>query len=87
MQNFQDLRAMSMTKNESTQAAIPHQGIRILSCRVQFSLPRGMDVQKKSRREIEHSRRSHGNARAIESLRGVRMSLVPRPNNGEYLLP
>ena len=45
---------MSMTKNERTQAAIPHQGIRILSCRAQFSLPRGNKVKKKSRREIKH---------------------------------
>ena len=60
---------MSMTKNERTRPAIPHQGIRILSCGVRFSLPRGMDVKNKSRREIEYLRRSsHGIARAIEGV-------------------
>jgi hypothetical protein len=47
IRNFQDLRTMSMTKNERTSAAIPHQGIRILNRSVRFSLPRGNDVKKK----------------------------------------
>ena len=74
-------------KNERTSAAVPHQGIRILSRSVRFSLPRGNKVNKNRRRVIEYSRRSiHGIACAIESLRRVRMSLVPRPNSRECLL-
>jgi hypothetical protein len=78
---------MSMTKNERTQAAIPHQDMRNLSCRARFSSPRGTAVENKSRRELARIRRiSHGNARAIEGLRGVRLSLVPRPNPWECVL-
>ena len=44
---FQDLRAMSMTKNEKGQAAIPHQDIRNLSCRAWLSLPRGVTQHQK----------------------------------------
>ena len=87
MRNFQDLRVMSMTKTRECRRQSPNQGTRILSCGIWFSLPRGNEVNKKVRREIEVSRRSiDGIARAIESLRGVRMSLVPRPNNRECLL-
>src|SRR5271157_1916251 len=79
---------MSMTKNEGTQAAIPHQDTRNLSCRAWFSSPRGKTMKKQSRREKTRTRRfSHGIARAIESLRGLRLSLVPRPDPGECVLP
>jgi len=38
---LQNLRAINMTVNERTRAAIPNQGTRILSCRTLFSLLRG----------------------------------------------
>ena len=55
---FQDLRAMSMTKNKRAKAAIPHQDMRILSCPAWFSSPRGTTATKKSagrRREYGES--------------------------------
>jgi len=65
---FQDLRAMSMTKNKRSQAAIPHQDMRNLSCPAWFSLPRGA-FNNKNRRDLARIRRiSHGIARAIENL-------------------
>jgi hypothetical protein len=80
MRIFQNLRAMSMTKNERRQAAIPHQDTRNLSSPAWFSSPRRKTVSKRNRRVMSEIRRfSHGIARAIESLRGVRLSLVPRP--------
>jgi len=85
---FQYLRAKSMTKNERAKAAIPHQGIRILSCSAWFSSPRGKTDNKEVRREKTQLRRnSHGIVRAIESLRRVRLSLVPRPDSRHCLLP
>jgi hypothetical protein len=85
---FQDLRAMSMTKNERARAAIPHQDRRNLSCHAWFSSPRGTTMKNKIRREEMRTRRcSHGVARAIENLRGVRLPLVPRSNSRERLLP
>ena len=84
---FRDLRAMSMTKNEGAQAAIPHQGIRNLSCRAWFSSPRGTTMTNKNRREKTRTRRfSHGIARTVEGLRGMRLSLVSRPNPRECVL-
>lgn len=78
---FQDLRAMSMTRNERTQVAILHQNIRILSSRSLFSSPRRNALIRLSRRERTISRRvRHGIARSIENLRELRLSLVPRPN-------
>jgi hypothetical protein len=79
--------AMYMTKNEKTRAAIPHQDARNLSSRSRFFLPRGNRMSKQGRRETTEKRRiRHGIARALENLRGVRLSLVPRPNPGECLL-
>src|ERR1035437_6554634 len=84
---FRDLRAMSMTKNERIRAAIPHQGTRTLSSYARFFLPRGDKMLKQSRRERTGIWRfRHGIARAIENLRGVRLSLVPRPDPRECVL-
>jgi hypothetical protein len=84
---FQNLRAMSMTVNETTREAIPHQGTRILSCLATFSLPHESATNKRIRWEIKpRGTKGHGIARALENLRGVRLSLVPRPNRGECLL-
>jgi hypothetical protein len=78
VKKFQDLRAVVMTKNKRAQAAIPHQGRRNLSCLAWFSSPRGTTSTTKVRREMKQKWRiSHGNARAIESLRELRLSLVP----------
>ena len=76
-----------MTKNKRKQAAIPHQDTRNLSCRTWFSSPRGSTSITKFRREKMRTRRiSHGCARAIESLRGVWLPLVPGPDSGERVL-
>ena len=45
---FQDLRAISMTRNERIRAAIPHQGTRTLSSLARFFLPRGDKMIKQS---------------------------------------
>ena len=77
MRNFPDLRAIDMTTHEGAQAAIPHQGHRNLSCRAWFSSPRGKATVNTFRRAKERRwRNRHGIVRAIEGLRGVRMSLV-----------
>jgi len=87
VKEFQDLRAVVMTKNKRAQAAIPHQDRRNLSCLAWFSSPRGTTGTKKVRREMKQVWRiSHGNARAIESLRGLRLSLVPDSNSRECVL-
>ena len=76
-----------MTGNKRKQAAIPHQDTRNLSCRTWFSSPRGATSITKVRREKKRMRRiSHGCARAIESLRGVWLPLVPGPDSGERVL-
>jgi hypothetical protein len=76
-----------MTQNKRKQAAIPHQDTRNLSCRTWFSSPRGTTCFTKFRREKKRMRRiSHGCARAIESLRGVWLPLVPGPDSGERVL-
>jgi hypothetical protein len=85
---FQILRADIMSKNKRSQAAVPHQDVRILSCFAWFFSPRGTAVTKNIRRERTQKQRRnvHGIARAIENLRGVRMPLVPRPNSCKCLL-
>ena len=84
---FQNLRARSMTNDKGAQAAIPHQDKRNLSCRAWFSLPRDV-FYRYSRRDFGELRRlSHGIARAIESMRRVRLSLVSCPDPRERLLP
>jgi hypothetical protein len=76
-----------MTQNKRKQAAIPHQDTRNLSCRTWFSSPRGATSITKVRREKKRMRRiSHGCARAIESLRGVWLPLVPGPDSRERVL-
>ena len=78
---------MVMTTNKRAQAAIPHQDRRNLSCLAWFSSPRGTTSTTKLRREMKQARRiGHGNARAIEDLRGVRLSLVPFPNSRKCVL-
>ena len=84
---FQDLRVTNMTKNERAPAAIPHQDMRNLRSPAWLSVPRGAQ-NNRGRRELLQTRRNrHGFARAIENLRGVRLSLVPRPDSRECLLP
>src|ERR1035438_2746660 len=84
---FQNLRAMSMTKNERIPEAIPHQGTRTLNSHTRFFPTRGYETLKQVRREQTRTWRiSHGFARALENLRGVRLSLVPRPDPRECLL-
>jgi hypothetical protein len=85
-ENFQDLRAMSMTKNERAQAAIPHQDTRNLSCRAWVSSPRGAMKNKTVGSWLGVRRKRHGIARATENLRGMRLSLVSQPEPGRRLL-
>jgi len=67
---------MSMTNNERAQEAIPHRDTNVPVGHAWFSLPRGT-FNKIIRRELSRTwRNSHGFARAIESLRGLRLSLV-----------
>jgi hypothetical protein len=69
---FQNLRAMSMTKDERRRTAIPHQGARNLSSRTRFSPPRSQGTSNRSCREMARiGRFRHGIARAFESMRGV----------------
>ncbi len=78
---------MVMTENKRAQAAIPHQDNRNLSCLAWFSSPRGTTSNTKFRREMKPIWRiSHGSARSIEGLRGVRLSLVPGPDPRECVL-
>lgn len=66
---------------------LPHQDIRSLSSHTRFSPPRGISSKKQIRRVLTRTRRfRHGIARAIEGLRGVRLSLVPCPDPGECVL-
>jgi len=83
---FQYLRTKSMTKIERAKTAIPHQDMRNLSCRAWFSSPRGATNSKRRPELLRIRRNSHGIARAIENLRGVQLSLVPRPNPCVYCL-
>lgn len=72
-------------KNVRIQAPIDHQDTRNLSCRARFSSPRG--ATNKASRELARTRRiRHGIARAIENLRGLRLSLVPGSNPRGCLL-
>ena len=78
---FHDLRAMSMTKKQESEGGNPPSGREKseLSCLVLFT-PRN-NSKKNIRREKTRIRRiRHGIARAIEGLRGVRLSLVPCPD-------
>ena len=78
---------MVMTENKRAKAAIPHQDTRNLSCPPWFSSPRGTTCKTDFRREKKDMRRiSHGSARDFEGLRGVRLSLVPRPDPWKCLL-
>jgi hypothetical protein len=87
VRNFQDLRAMSMTTNKRTRTAIPHQNIRNLSCCSGFYSPwRPFDTNPDHREKKALRRKSHGVARAIEDLRGMRLALVPLPVRRECLL-
>ena len=87
MPKFQNLRAMGMTVNKRTRAAIPHQDTRILSCNALFSLPRESTTSLRIRQEMKTRGKSrHGIARALENLRGVRLSLVSHPSPGKCLL-
>ncbi len=76
-----------MTENKRTQAAIPHQDTRNLSCPAWFSTPRGTTCSKKFRREKNDMRRiGHGSARAIENMRRVWLPLVSGPDSKDSLL-
>jgi hypothetical protein len=78
---------MVMTDNKRAQVAIPHQDRRNLSCLAWFSSPRGTTCNTNFRREMKQIRRiSHGSARSVESLRRMRLPLVPCPDTRECVL-
>ena len=80
---FQDLH-VDMTHIKRIRAAIPHQ-VGNLSCLSRFRTSAGLG--EKARRARKSIRRcSHGSARSIEGMRGVRLFLVPQPGRRERLL-
>ncbi len=85
---FQDLRAMSMTKKRESEGGNPPSGRKNpeLLCLV-LSTPREKRCKEFRRDKMRIRRISHGNARATENLRRVRMSLVPCPGSRHCLLP
>ena len=82
-----DLRAMETRKKER-RWAISSRGTREIGVASPALLsPRRLDLSKTCRREKnERWRVGHGVARAIEDLRGVRLSLVPRSESGKRVL-
>ncbi len=85
-QYFEKCRKV-MTKRAGTQKAIPRQDRRILSSLLLFHSPRGTTRTTTIQRDAKGQRRKgHGTARSIEGLRGLRLSLVPRPESRNCLL-
>ena len=85
---FQDLRTMGPMSNKRAKTVIPQQDRRILSCLAWLSIPREItEITHNQRERTQLWRQSHGSARAIENLRGVRLSLVSHPDSRECLLP
>lgn len=85
-QSFHDLRAVVMTLQRGTREAFPSSGQQNpeLPALVLY-IPRKKE-RERPRATKDPRRASHGSARARKNLRGVRMSLVPRPYPGERLL-
>lgn len=85
-QSFHDLRAIVMTLQRGTWKAFPSSGQQNpeLPALVLY-IPRKKE-RERPRATKDPRRDSHGSARARKNLRGVRMSLVPRPYSGERLL-
>ena len=89
IRELQDLRAMVMTKKqrESTGGNPPSgQHKPEMPVLAPFTPPRKNSNNTFRREKKYMGRTSHGSARAIEGLRGVRMSLVPRPGGRKGVL-
>ncbi len=86
-QLFHDLRTMVLTLNPGTGEAFPTTGQQNpeLPALVLY-IPRKNEREPRPRAGKDPRRISHGSARARKNLRGVRMSVVPRPYTGECLL-
>lgn len=86
-QGYQDLRAEIVTDNKRTLAVIPRSGQEIHEkpCLVLFTPLQTRHREGRAGEEL--GRLGDGIARAIEDLRGVRLSLVPRPNHRQRVLP
>jgi hypothetical protein len=85
LETLQNLRAISMNPNEENGTAILHQGIRTLSRRARsLQLFRSCRLARAANATGEIWKGSHGSVRASQSLRRMRLSLVPRadPDNG-----
>jgi hypothetical protein len=85
-EEFHDLRDDSMTLNEGIRRNLLHRDTRIPNRSALFLSPR--HKQKKNQKSRDFlGRTSHGVARATESLRELRVSLVPRFEPRKCLLP
>ena len=76
---------MWMKYTETRQMAIPHQGNRILSSHGPSS-PTCRKVIQRERQGVLLRRTRNGIARAVEDLRGMRLSLVQGTNTGDCVL-
>jgi hypothetical protein len=76
---------MRMKYTETRQMAIPHQGNRNLSSHGPSS-PTCRKAIQRERQDVLLRRIINGIVRAIESMRGMRLSLVQGTNTGERIL-
>ena len=82
-----DALRMWMKYTETRQMAIPHQGNRTLSSHGPSSPACHQTFINRERQEVVFKRRlCDGFARAIENLRGMRLSLVQGPDAVERVL-
>ena len=86
VRNFHDLRDDSMTLYEGIRRNLPHRDTRIPNRSALFLSPRHKQKNNQKSRDLL-GRTSHGVARATESLRELRLSLVPRFEPRKCLLP
>ena len=85
---FRDLRAENMTDINRPSVAYLLTGRESLGHIASINSPRTGTSSKRVRRAGTHyGEKSHGIARAFESLRGMRLPLVPFPGSADGLLP
>jgi hypothetical protein len=87
IRELQDLRAMVMTKKRESTGGNPPSGQQEPEMLVLAPFTPRKNRSNKFRREKKQMGRvSHGSTRAIEGLRGLRLSLVPQPSGRENIL-
>ena len=84
---FHDLRDSSITKNEGNWLNFLHRDRRSPNRSANSLYPGTTRIKTKSAGNYCLGRTSHGVARATESMRGLRLSLVPCPEPRNGLLP